>query len=291
LAEVGDVEPKGDPIPGTPGKGPRINLKGQFGITLFFSGLATLVFMLAGKALDLHPSKAFFPLLAFPLNLLIVLVLFPRKLRAPFGEVTAAEMAGGIGLYWPARPARAVLLGVVLAALTLAGMLFGSLLTGRYVLDWGNLSFGQVAFATVPGVWEEVFYRGIMMMVLLFALKDVRKAMVVQCVVFGLAHFRGLGLWELVDLFSVALIALVMVYAIHRTNVLLPAIVLHFLHDAFIFLVQVPDGDYVGTYENTVFYACLWAMLGVCAVIVRVATDRWEIGGHRPLYDLSKAPA
>ena len=65
-------------------------------------------------------------------------------------------------------------------------MLIASLLTGRYVFDIDNLSFEQIAFSTVPGVWEEVYFRGIIMMVLLFALKDLRRAMVVQCVIFGL---------------------------------------------------------------------------------------------------------
>lgn len=290
MAEANGIGPELDLKPDTAGKGPRVNVRGQVGITILCTSLATIVFMMIGMALDLKLSKVFYPLVAFPLNFLIVFWLYPRKLRVPFGEVSATDFSKKIGLYMPGRPARAVLLGVVLAACTLTGMLIASLLTGRYVFDIDTLSFKQIAFATVPAVWEEVYFRGIMMMVLLFALKDLRRAMVVQCVIFGLIHFRGVGLWELVDIFSVTLIALVMVYAAHRTNVLWSAIVFHFLHDAFIFVVQVPDGEYIGTYENIVFYACLWAMMGVGALIIKYASERWEISEPMKLYDLAKAP-
>ena len=290
MAEANGVGPEADPKPDTPGRGPRVNARGQVGITIFFSGLATIVFLMVGMALDLNVSKVFYPFVAFPLNFLIVFRLYPKKLRVPFGEVSTTDFSKKIGLYIPARPARAVLLGVVLAACSLTGMLIGSLLTGRYLFDMDNLSIEQVAFATVPAVWEEVYFRGIMMMVLLFALKDLRKAIVVQCAIFGLLHFQGVGLWDLVDIFSLTLIALVLVYATHRTNVLFSAIVFHFLHDAFIFVVQVPDGEYVGAYENIVFYACLWAMLGVGTLIIKYASERWEISEPVQLYDLAKAP-
>ena len=290
MTETNGVGPETDPMSDTPAKGHRVNVRGQVGITILCSSLATLVFLMFGMALDLKMSKVFYPLVAFPLNFLIVFWLYPRKLRVPFGEVSATDLSKRIGLYMPDRPARAVLLGVVLAACSLTGMLIASLLTGRYVFDIENLSFEQFAFATVPAVWEEVYFRGIMMMVLLFALKDLRKAMVVLSAIFGLLHFRGVGLWELVDIFSVTLIALVLVYATHRTNILLSAIVFHFLHDAFIFLVQVPDGEYVGTYENTIFFACLWAMLGVGTLIIKYASERWEISEPMKLYDLAKAP-
>lgn len=291
MAKTNGVGPEADPGPGTPGKGPRVNVRAQVGITILCSSLATMAFLMVGMALDLSVSKVFYPLVAFPLNLLIVLRFYPRVLRVPFGEVPAADFGKMIGLHMPARPARAVLLGVALAACTLTGMLIASLLTGRYVLDVGNLSVEQVAFATVPGVWEEVYFRGIMMMVLLFIIKDLRRTMVVQAAIFGLLHFRGVGLWELVDIFSVTLIGLVLVYATDRTNVLLPAIVFHFLHDAFIFVVQVPDGDYVGVQENFAFYMCLWAMLGIGLLMTKYATERWEVGEPTKLYDFAKAPA
>ena len=290
MAEPNGVGPEADPRLDAPGKGPRVNFRGQVGITILCSSLATIVFLMIRMALDLDVSKVFYPLVAFPLNLLIVFRLYPMKLRVPFGEVSASDFSRKIGLYMPRHPARVVLLGVVLAACTLTGMLIASLLTGRYVFDIDNLSFEQIAFSTVPGVWEEVYFRGIIMMVLLFALKDLRRAMVVQCVIFGLLHFQGVGLWELVDIFSVTLIALVLVYATHRTNILLSAIVFHFLHDAFIFVVQVPDGEFIGTFENTVFFACLWAMLGVGTLVIKYATERWEIGEPMKLYDPAKAP-
>jgi hypothetical protein len=66
--------------------------------------------------------------------------------------------------------------------------------------------------------------------------------------------------------------------------------VFHFLHDALLFLVQVPDGDYVGTYENVVFYVTLWAMLGVGILFIRLASERWGVRESEELYDLDKAP-
>lgn len=270
--------------------GSKFKIRAQIGITIAFSILASVLFQLIGMVLDADISKGFLPLLAFPLNILIITRLFPRRLGIPFGKVDAKRFARGIGLYAPERLGRHVLLGVLLAACSLTGMLVGSLLTGRYEFDLGNVTAEQVAFSTVPGVWEEVFFRGILMMVLLFIIEDLRKAMVAQCVIFGLLHFHGTELWQLVDLVSVMIIGFVAVYAAHRTNVLLPAIVFHFLHDALLFLVQVPDGDYVGTYENVVFYATLWAMLGVGIMVVRFASERWGVREPMELYDLAKAP-
>lgn len=269
----------------------RSKVQFQVGITIALSGIAAILFMMIGKALDIHVSKVFYPLLAFPLNLVIITRLYPRKLRIPFGKVTAEEFARGIGLYTPRGLGRNIALGVVLAACTLSGMLVGSLLTGRYEFDVGNVTVEQVAFSTVPGVWEEVYFRGILMMALLFAIKDARKAMVLQSVIFGLMHFRGVGLWDLADVLSVVLIGLAMTYAAYKTNVLLPVIVFHFLHDAFLFLVQVPDAAYNGVYENLAFYAGLWAMLGVGCIVTKFASERLGIRQPEELYDLDKAPA
>jgi membrane protease YdiL (CAAX protease family) len=268
----------------------RIKSRAQIGITIAFSILANLLFMIIVMALDSDVSKAFYPLVAFPLNLLIIRLVFPTRLGIPFGKVDADKFARGIGLFLPKRPGRHVLLGVLLAACSLSGMLIGSLLTGRYEFELGNVTTDQVAFATVPGVWEEVFFRGVLMMVLLFNIKDLRKAMVAQCVIFGLLHFQGVEPWQLVDLLSVAIIGFVAVYTAHKTNSLMPAIIFHFLHDALIFLVQVPDGDYEGVYENLVFYVSLWAMLGIGLLIIQFVTKRWDVRESVELYDLGKRP-
>jgi membrane protease YdiL (CAAX protease family) len=71
-------------------------------------------------------------------------------------------------------------------------MLAGSLLTGRYVLDWRVLNLEHLVFSLNPGIREEFFFRGIIMVVLLQHVRTVRQAALIQIVLFGLTHIKGL---------------------------------------------------------------------------------------------------
>jgi hypothetical protein len=71
----------------------------------------------------LEISLLFASVLNFGLAAIGALVVFPKGLRQPFGEVSLAECTCWLGFYLPAKVWKHIALGVVLALCTLGGML------------------------------------------------------------------------------------------------------------------------------------------------------------------------
>ena len=160
-----------------------------------------------------------------------------------------------VGLvFFCSRKPEHFVLGSLLALSTLLGMLIGSLLTGRYQLDWSTVSLSQFVFSINPGIWEEFFYRGVIMFVLLRATKSLKRAAAIQIVLFGLAHIKGFEAGWWVDVSTVMILAVAFTYAAYKTRALVTGMVFHFLHDAFLFLPQVPGVELVGTLEYVAFF-------------------------------------
>ena len=260
----------------------------QAAITILCANLAMILYALIEMALNIDISRGYLPLLAFPLNILILYKLYPQILKTPFGEVKPMDFAQRIGLSKPQGLIKYIILGSILAMCSLTGLMVGSILTGLYSFDLAAVTVEQIVFSTVPGVWEEIYFRGILMFILLIIVKDVRKAIVFQSIIFGLLHFRGLEIWALVDIFTVVLMGFTLTYTAHKTNSLIPSIVFHYFHDAFLFLVQVPKGVQLGTFENLVICISLWLMLGVGCLITKLAAEKISITQPTVLYDINK---
>ena len=124
------------------------------------------------------------------------------------------------------------------------------------------------------------------MFLLLRVTKSLKHVAVIQIVIFGLAHIKAFNLWACVDVLSVTIIAVAFTYTAYKTRTLVAGIVFHFLHDAFIFLPQVPGGEYTGIYENIIFFASLWVMVGVGILVVKFSSERFDIKADRELYML-----
>jgi membrane protease YdiL (CAAX protease family) len=212
--------------------------------------------------------------------------LFPRRLKQPFGDVSLSTYLRKLGFYWPCNAWKHVLLGVLLAACTLIGMWIASLLSGRYELDWSTVNLSHFIFSVNPGLWEEFFYRGIIMFILLKTTRSIKRAALIQIVLFGLSHIKGFGLWSWVDVISVMVIAIGLTYAAYKSRTLVAGIVFHFLHDAFLFLPQVPGGEYLGVLENVTYFACVWTMVGVGCLIIKFASERLGVRADEELYKL-----
>lgn len=252
--------------------------------------LGLILRSLLGTLLDIEISKLAASVLNFVLAALAALYLLPKCLKQPFGEVGMTEYTRRLGFYLPRSAWRHVVLGLVLASCTLGGMLIGSVLTGRYELDWSTVNVSHSVFSLNPGVWEEFFYRGIIMAVLLKHTKSVWQATFVQVLLFALAHIKGFGLWAWVDVISVLIIALAFTYAAYKTRTLIAGIVFHFVHDALLYLVLVPDAEYAGFAENTVFYVALWIMVGVACLLTKVAAEKLGVQARTELYQVEQDP-
>jgi hypothetical protein len=122
------------------------------------TGFGPLLALFLQVLLDLELSKVLTSVITFSFASFSGFYLFPRKLRLPFGDVDWSEYMRRLGFYLPREAWKHVLLGSLLAVCTLSGMLIGSLLLGRYELDWSTVNIPHLIFSINPGLWEEFFY-------------------------------------------------------------------------------------------------------------------------------------
>lgn len=257
-------------------------------IALTFVSVAfgSLLALLLEVFLDLELPILITSAITFAFAAFSAFYLFPKVLRVPFKDISLSEYLHRLGFYLPQYAWKHVLLGCVLAVCTFIGMLIGSLLSGRYELDWSTVNITHILFSINPGLWEEYFFRGIIMFLLITVTRSIGRAALIQIVLFGLSHIKGISLWSWIDVISVMVIAVAFTYATYKTGTLVTGIVFHFLHDAFLFLPQVPGGEKFGVFENTAFYASLWLMLAVACVLIKLAVERLGVKADEELYTL-----
>ena len=241
--------------------------------------------------LDIEIPILYLIVITFSFATFSAFYLFTKILKLPFGDVSITEYRHQLGFYLPHKAWKHVLLGCVLAACTLSGILISSLLTGRYKFDWSTVDISQILFSINPGLWEEFFYRGVIMVLLMRATRSIKRAALIQLVLFGFFHIKGFGLWAWVDVVSVMILAVAFTFSAYKTQTLVAGIVFHFLHDAFLFVPQVPGGAYIGVFENIAFYASLWLMVGVACVIIYLSSDFLGVKAEDDLYTLESVQA
>lgn len=262
------------------------NVVRPIALALVFVGAGFLLRMLLKMYLDIEISILLASVVNFVLAAIGAFLLFPRILKDQFGEGDLSEYLRRLGFYFPRNVWRHILLGVVLALCTLGGMLVGSIMTGRYVLDWGNLDLSHLVFSLNPGVWEEFYFRGVIMVVLIVGGMSVRRAAFIQILLFGLAHIKGTGVWIWLDVFTVVLLGTAFTYSSHKTRTLVAGIVFHFLHDALLFVVQVPGAELFGFSEGAMFYGSLWVMVGIVCLLIKVASEKLRVQAQEELYQV-----
>lgn len=254
-------------------------------LTIAFSSIGFAIVFILKKLLHIDLSKLEMSFIAFIITATSALLLFPKVFKIPFGKVSVTEFILRIGLKIPQKLYRFVLLGIIAAFITLTGMLIGSILTGKYVFDKSTINLAQAIFSLTPGIWEEVFYRGILMIVLFRMTKSYKKAGIIQIIIFGLAHIKGFDFLSLLDAFSVALIAIAFTYMAFKTKSLIPGIIFHYLHDTFLFAVQLPDGKYIGFQDNALFYAVLWLSILAVVGVTKQLSKNYHIANVYDFYE------
>ena len=254
------------------------------GLTMTAPLVGFLLVALFEIILEAEVSK----LAASVVNLVVVapvaFYLFPQKLGVPLGVLQTREWAKKLGMYFPEKGWKHIILGFLLAACTLSGMLVASILTGKYEFDPSTINLPHIVFSLNPGIWEELFYRGVKMVLLLGITKSFRKAFIIQVVLFGVMHIKGFDVWAFVDVFSVMVISLGFTYTAYKTRSLVAGIISHYFHDAFIFAVQLPGGETSSTADSLVFYGLLWVMVGVGCLITKLAAEKMGVRGSEELY-------
>ncbi|MCF8223711.1 MAG: CPBP family intramembrane metalloprotease [Bacteroidales bacterium] len=255
-------------------------------LSVLFSSIGFVLSFLLRKVFDIDLSKLEMSIIAFIITTLCALLLFPIVFKIPFGKVSIREFIYRVGLFPPKKIHGFILLGVLAAATTLSAMLIGSLLTGKYVFDSSKITLAQAIFSLTPGIWEEVFYRGIIMIVLLRISGSFKKAAIIQVVIFAIAHIKGFDLKSIIDLFSVLVIAIGFTFMAYKTKSLIPGIVFHYLHDTFLFSVQIPGGEYTGFKDNALFYSALWIAIGIVIILTHYLSKKYKIINKYNFYRL-----
>jgi len=258
-------------------------------LTILFPLLGFLICLLVEMLLKIEIPRLISSIINLVVAAIAALFLFPKVFGIPFGKIRTQDFNKKIGFYFPDSAWKHILLGVILALCTLSGMLIASMLTGKYELNFGTITLTQSVFSLNPGIWEEVFHRGIQMMILLRLTKSLRKAAVIHVILFGLLHVKGVDIPALIDVFSVMIIAVGFTYTAYKTRALIAGIVFHYLHDALLFFVQVPKGVNTGFIDKILFYAMLWSMIGIGCLVTKFAAEKYRVCTSTDLYTLKSS--
>lgn len=249
----------------------------SFAIVLIVMGYVALCF------LELIPwGKIIPPLLLFFSLGAVALVLMPFVLGLPNGRKSLTAYCRDIRLL-PIRPlGRNILLGLLLALLTLGAILLSALATGHFVFDWGLVPNVRWLKGLTRGIWEEVFFRGIIL-VLFMRYYPTRKmtAVFLSTFVFAIIHLGKFTPEALVDVGSIFFFGLLCTYVVLKTGSLLPAIIFHYVYDIFVLLVQNTVGADKGL-ALILLYGFLWTSLIIGALLTKFVVERWPSALPKP---------
>jgi CAAX amino terminal protease family. len=221
------------------------------------------------------------PLLCFLALGVLALYLMPSVLGLPNGRKSLRDYCLDIRLL-PIEPlGRNILLGLLLATLTLASIFLASLLTGHFVLDWSYVPALRWVKGLTRGIWEEVFFRGIVL-VLFMRIFSRRVAIFFAAFFFSLMHLNPMtiSLDKVVDVISIFFMGLLFTYLVLKTGSLLPAIIFHYVHDIFVLLGQnTPGAD--ETLASALLFAFLWIALVLGALLTKYIVEHWPTKGTK----------
>jgi membrane protease YdiL (CAAX protease family) len=237
-------------------------------------GLVATALLFAGcLAFEMLPGKYLPPLVTFFTLGLVVLVLMPYVLGLPSGRKSLREYAYDIRLLPLSPVGRNIAIGLLMAALTLSSILLASLLTGHFVLDWGEVSPLRLVKGLTRGIWEEVFFRGILL-VILMRMYSVRKAVLLATFIFSMFHLSNFSPGALVDILSIFFMGLLFAYLVLKTGSLLPGIIFHYVYDIFINFVQTtPDAE--EPMKSILLFGFLWIALIIGWLLTKFIVDHW----------------
>jgi len=233
-----------------------------------------LPFLLMG-VLERVPGGAPGAVLYFVAAGVWALYVTPRLLGLPDGRKPLREYLFDIRLLPVSPLGRNVLIGLCLAALTLSAILAASLLTRHFVPDWSLVPQLRWIKGLTRGIWEEVFFRGIVLAIFMRLYRR-RPAVLWTTFIFAIVHLGALSPEAVVDVVSIFFMGLLFAYLVLKTGSLLPGIVFHYTHDIFVNLVQnTPGADEPAA--SALLYAFLWIALAVGAWLTKLVVERWPL--------------
>ncbi|MCG3222795.1 MAG: CPBP family intramembrane metalloprotease [Candidatus Heimdallarchaeota archaeon] len=195
----------------------------------------------------------------YQINLFVILLVFfliivPFLFRIPERNLTILQYLKKIRIS-KIQPIFAVLgLGIItgvifLAFLLLSSLVFVAIIGGELILDfrllWVGYGFSEYLYrALIPGIWEEVAFRGIVL-VLLLKKYSKQNSIIINSIMFGLFHLINLvnmryspnpevvALNVIFQVVYTTAAGFVFAYLFVKTESLIPSILSHYILDAF----------------------------------------------------------
>ncbi len=200
----------------------------------------------------------------FLVNAFLWLWLVPEVMFLPVGRVSFEKYVNAIRLdRTSARPiAKNILYALVCVSVFCIGLLVASLLTGEYNFDvtrilgfpdnQGNLRSFAFVFNLIPGFFEEVAYRGVILVLLLRKYSE-KSSIIISGIMFGVSHLinvlvYGVSWNTLTQVITGILIGVFFAYVVLKSGTLLTSMLIHYLYNSLSILFVVFDESDPMTY-------------------------------------------
>lgn len=263
----------------------------HYSIKILFTMYSMILYLFAPRLVEMITGINLSKIQSTSISLVVAAILFLWFIPLVIGVPKKQKLGKTfytIGLRKPNKIGIHILLGIVLGCCTLGGMLIGSLIIGGYTFNIENLSINQIYFSILPGIFEEIIFRGFLMSIFVMLYKNTKKAAIIQCIIFVLLHIGSFEFdWhKIVDLYGVFVLSIGFTYVAYKTRNLLAGIIFHYLHDAFLFVVQLNQETVFSPLQAFIFYGCLTLSVVLVIIITKVVTERKKLGSKAdPLWE------
>lgn len=220
-----------------------------YGFTAYLPDLLDLEYVFFDDILSPFASIFFTFVSRFTLSGILWLFLLPIVLYFMKG-ISSRDFVDAIRLHPNRMSSRTILLGLIVSTSFVICVVLTAILLGVYTSNYSllvspdyenGLGWFIFVFALIPGIWEEIAFRGIILSFLLSKF-SVRKALIVDGFLFSFFHiFNFLILGQ--DLLSVFLqsiaaffVGVTLAYLTIKADSLLPAILIHYSIDVTLFI-------------------------------------------------------
>jgi hypothetical protein len=219
---------------------------------------------------------------------LLLFYIVPKGLNLPFKDQKFAEYFDNIGLKKGRYFFKNILIGLTSFAIFAGVVLLGGVLLGNYEFEPDilfsnptifNLGWFLFIVMLIPGIWEEVAFRGVIIPNLKRKYSQ-RSILIISAVAFGLAHslnfilviFGGSPLNTILQLIYATCLGFAFGFMFLKTESLIPCILLHYLVDSVgqLFLYVWFSNDFLLIVYLIVFVGVLPSLLII--IFVHFAT-------------------
>ena len=220
-----------------------------YGFVVYLPDFLNLEDVLFTSNLSPFASIFFTFISRFILSGLLLIFLLPIALYLMKG-ISSQDFVCSIRLHPNRISSRNILLGLIVSVSFFISVVLTAILLGVYTSNFqllidpdyeNGLGWFIFVFALIPGIWEEIAFRGIILTFLL-SNYSVRKALIFDGFLFSLFHiFNYLILGQdflsvLLQCIAAILVGVSLAYLVIKTDSILPAILIHYSIDVTLFI-------------------------------------------------------